>query len=163
MAFPKPVQEYWVTLLPQSDVQHTVHLWNGEEFEIPPPPNSKVYDSQQPSEPGAKGVKTTDWGPTTRGPLGYIAHARSGDKGSNANVGFWVRHRDEWDWLRSTLSIDTIKRLLADEYKQGNKIVSGPCKIVDERSQADIFNRIDLSYQTPVLSTSYFTIISTEA
>jgi hypothetical protein len=125
MAFPKPIQEYWVTLLPQSDVQHTVHLWNSEEFEIPPPPDSKIYDRQQPSEPEARGVKTTDWGPTTRGPLGYIAHARSGDKGSNANVGFWVRHRDEWDWLRSTLSIDTIKRLLADEYKLGNKIVSG--------------------------------------
>ena len=88
-AFPKPVQEYWVTLLPQSDIQHTVHLWNGEEFEVPPPPESKIYDPQQPSEAEAKDLKTSDWGPTTRCPLGYIAHARSGDKGSNANVGFW--------------------------------------------------------------------------
>jgi hypothetical protein len=48
-------------------------------------------------------------------------HARSGDKGSNANVGLWVRHKDEWDWLRSLLSVETMKKLLADEYN-GKKI-----------------------------------------
>jgi hypothetical protein len=48
-------------------------------------------------------------------------HARSGDKGSNANVGLWVRHKDEWDWLRSLLSVETMKQLLADEYN-GKKI-----------------------------------------
>lgn len=127
-AFPKAIQEYYVTLLPQADVQHKVHLWDGSEFEIPPPPQSKVYPSQQPSQSNAEGVKTSEWGQTTRGPLGWVVHARSGDKGSNANVGFWVRHRDEWDWLRSTLSVDTIKRLLADEYK-GNKIVRSDCNV----------------------------------
>jgi hypothetical protein len=68
-------------------------------------------------------LASADWGPTTKGPLGWIVHARSGDKGSNANVGFWVRHKDEWDWLRHTLSVENIKRLLADEYK-GKKVVS---------------------------------------
>ena len=63
----------------------------------------------------------TDFGPTTRGPLGWIVHARSGDKGSNANVGLWVRHKDEWDWLRSLLSVETVKKLLADEYN-GKKV-----------------------------------------
>lgn len=122
-AFPKAVQEYYVTLLPQADVHHRVNLWDGTNFEIAPPPSSKTYPSQQPSEAEAADVKTTDWGQTIKGPLGWIVHARSGDKGSNANVGFWVRHKDEWDWLRSTLSIDHIKMLLADEYK-GKKIVS---------------------------------------
>lgn len=121
--FPKPVQEYYVTLLPQSSVQHKVHLWSGEEFEITPPPKSKVYPAQQPSQAETKGGGEGDWGRTTRGPLGWIVHARSGDKGSNANVGFWVRFKDEWDWLRGLLSTETVKGLLADEWN-GKKIVS---------------------------------------
>lgn len=121
--FPKPIYEYYVTLLPQADVQHKVHLWDGREIAIPPPPESRIYSAQQPSEPNATNAQT-DFGPTVRGPLGWIVHARSGDKGSNANVGFWVRHHDEWEWLRSLLSVQTAQRLLADEYKTGKRIVS---------------------------------------
>ena len=122
--FPKPIFEYYVTLLPQSDINHTVNMWNGEIIEIPPPPNSKIWSKQQPSQPIAiNPARLTSFGRTQKGPLGWIVHARSGDKGSNCNVGFWVRHNDEWEWLRSLLSIDTIKQLLADEYK-GKPIVS---------------------------------------
>lgn len=117
---PKPIYEYYVTLLAQSDVEHKVHLWDGSEFVIPPPNKAKTFPAQQPSQPGTPKA-VAGFGPTTRGPLGWIVHARSGDKGSNANVGFWVRNKDEWDWLRSLLSVDTIKQLLADEYK-GKKI-----------------------------------------
>jgi hypothetical protein len=119
-AFPKPIYEYYVTLLPQDDVEHRVHLWDDSSFVIPPPPQSKTYPAQQPSQPTTENART-DFGPTTRGPLGWIVHARSGDKGSNANVGLWTRHGDEWDWLRSVLSTDALKALLADEYN-GKKI-----------------------------------------
>lgn len=118
--FPKPIFEYYVTLLPQADVEHRVHLWDGNSFVIPPPPESKTWSAQQPSQAVTTNARS-DFGPTTRGALGWIVHARSGDKGSNANVGFWVRTREEWDWLRSILSVETIKRLLTDEYK-GKKI-----------------------------------------
>ncbi|KAK6431388.1 hypothetical protein LTR95_012452 [Oleoguttula sp. CCFEE 5521] len=119
--FPKPVYEYYVTLLPQSSVEHKVHRWDGTETTIDPPPATKTWPSQQPSHPSTISPKL-DFGHITRGPLGSIVHARSGDKGSNANVGFWVRYKDEWDWLRSLLSIDKVKELLADEYKPGHKI-----------------------------------------
>lgn len=123
LGLPKPVFEYWVTLLPQSEVRHRVHLgWNGEALDIAPPGHTKVWDKQQPSEEAAVGCEGRDWGKTVRGPLGWIVHARSGDKGSNANVGFWVRHADEWEWLRGLLSVKTVKGLLADEYN-GKKIV----------------------------------------
>ncbi|KAJ5714546.1 uncharacterized protein N7483_011727 [Penicillium malachiteum] len=56
-----------------------------------------------------------DFGPTDRGPLGWIVHGRSGDKGSDANCGLWVRHRDEYLWLRSLLSIEKARDLLGDE------------------------------------------------
>jgi len=124
-AFPKPVYEYYVTLLPQDDVRHEVHLWDGSSFAVAPPPRSKTYPAQQPSQPSTtQGGRSSDWGETVRGPLGWIVHARSGDKGSNCNVGFWVRRRDEWDWLRSLLSVDTIKRLLADEHDGKKRTVS---------------------------------------
>jgi hypothetical protein len=119
--FPKPIYEYYVTLLPQADVQHKVHLWDGSEVVIPPPTNTKEWTAQQPSQ-AETWTREIDFGPTTLGPLGWIVHARSGDKGSNANVGFWVRFKDEYDWLRSLLSVETMKLLLADEYKQGHKI-----------------------------------------
>ena len=54
---------------------------------------------------------------TRRLPLGTIIGARSGDKGGNANVGFWARSDDAWEWLDSFLTIDAFRRLLpeADE------------------------------------------------
>ena len=118
---PKPIYEYYVTLLPQADVEHKVHLWDGSSFIVPPPSQTRTYPSQQPSEPVAKDLEVVDFGETVRGPLGWIVHARSGDKGSNANVGFWVRFRDEWDWLRGLLSTEKMKTLLQEEYK-GKKI-----------------------------------------
>jgi hypothetical protein len=123
--FPKQVFEYYVTLLPQSDIEHKVHLESGEAIDIPPPPVTKVWDKQQPSQPVTNSAANLEsFGPTQRGPLGWVAHARSGDKGSNANVGFWVKTNEEWQWLRTLLSTEKMKDLLADEYKTGNKIVS---------------------------------------
>ncbi|KAK3678126.1 hypothetical protein LTR78_002221 [Recurvomyces mirabilis] len=122
LGFPKPIQEYYVTLLPQADVQHAVHLWDGSGIDISPPPKTKTFPAQQPSKASTRSTTSQSLGETTLGPLGWVVHARSGDKGSNCNVGFWVRHKDEYDWLRSLLSVDTVKHLLADEYKKGNKI-----------------------------------------
>ena len=43
-----------------------------------------------------------------------IVHARSGDKGGDANLGIWVRDREGWKWLRSTLTVDELRRLLPE-------------------------------------------------
>ncbi|OJZ88559.1 hypothetical protein ASPFODRAFT_31535 [Aspergillus luchuensis CBS 106.47] len=114
--FPRPVYEYHVTLLPQSDINHQVHLpWLHQTLTIPPPPITKSYPSRQPSQ-SLTDNPTLDFGPTIRGPLGWIVHARSGDKGPDANCGFWVRHADEYRWLRSLLSVSGIKELLGEKY-----------------------------------------------
>jgi hypothetical protein len=47
---------------------------------------------------------------------------RSGDKASDANVGFFVRRDDEWDWLRAILTVEKIKELLGSEEYTGNRI-----------------------------------------
>ncbi|CAK7245887.1 MAG: hypothetical protein STHCBS139747_007492 [Sporothrix thermara] len=55
----------------------------------------------------------------SRAPLGSIVHGRSGDKSSDCNVGFWARDDEEWDWLRSMLTIKEMQVLLDKEYNGG--------------------------------------------
>lgn len=118
---PRALFEYYVSLLPQSDVRHRVHLpWKPtaatQTLDISPPPHTKTYPTRQPSQDRTDATVdlARDFGPTTRGPLGWVVHARSGDKGADANCGLWVRHRDEYLWLRALLSTDTARELLGD-------------------------------------------------
>ena len=53
-------------------------------------------------------------GATRRVPLGAIADARSGDKGSHANVGLWVRSDAAFAWLRSELTTARFRALLPE-------------------------------------------------
>ncbi len=59
--------------------------------------------------------KTVVDGPTRRVALGSVCGARSGDKGGNANVGFWVRDERAWPWLREALTADFLSSLLPGE------------------------------------------------
>ncbi|KAH8680030.1 hypothetical protein BGZ60DRAFT_445451 [Tricladium varicosporioides] len=112
--------EYYVTLLPQSEVNHRVCLpWEDRTIEIPVTPKTQEFPRNQLSYETSNPIDLKRFGPTTRGPLGWIVGGRSGDKASDANVGFYVRNDDEWDWLRSILTIDKIKYLLDEEYKGG--------------------------------------------
>jgi hypothetical protein len=60
------------------------------------------------------------YGPTTRGPFGWVVGGHSGDKAPDANVGSYVRHDDEHDWLRSLLTIEKIHQLLEGSDKGRN-------------------------------------------
>jgi hypothetical protein len=64
----------------------------------------------------ANPVAMAEFGPTIKARLGDLVLARSGDKGSNLNIGFFVREADEWDWLRSFLDHDRMIALMADEW-----------------------------------------------
>jgi len=113
----KPYYEYHPTLLPQSEFTQRVHLlWdNDKTIDMPLPPQFRTYDRQQPSYETKNPVDVNSFGETVRLPMGKIVLGRSGDKCSDANVGFFVRHDDEWDWLRSFLTIAKIKELLGPE------------------------------------------------
>lgn len=119
-AIPRPWYEYWVTRLPQIDISHAAHLsWKDASIPIPPPTETRIYPSQQPSNDPTEPPPPFNMAhETVRGPLGSIVHARSGDKGPDANVGFYVRHEDEYEWLRHTLTIANFKYLLGDEYDE---------------------------------------------
>ncbi|KAJ4317384.1 hypothetical protein N0V94_004987 [Neodidymelliopsis sp. IMI 364377] len=102
-ALPKEVFEYYVTLLPQHAISHQVHLASGETIDIPCPTDTKTWPKQQPTQGST--VLSRDlasFGATVRAPLGTVVHGRSGDKGSDCNVGFWVRHQDEYTWLQKS-------------------------------------------------------------
>lgn len=116
LGIPKPFYEYYVTLLDQSKVQHLLHF-DGKDTIIPPPTSTKVFTERQPSQ-GTTNIQVdmSKFGPTEYVPLGTIVNARSGDKGSDCNCGFWVRHEDEYVWLKNLLSTETIQVLLGKEY-----------------------------------------------
>ena len=73
-----------------------------------PGPKSQVSDSE------GHVTEATDPSSLTRVPLGRIAGARSGDKGGNANVGFWVRTIDQYQWIERYLTIDRLHTLMPE-------------------------------------------------
>ncbi|KAK5168188.1 uncharacterized protein LTR77_006756 [Saxophila tyrrhenica] len=116
-ALPKPYYEYWVTVLPQSEVKHACHVpHKNASIPIPPPTDTVDFVFEQDSYETKDPVELSTFGPAIRAPLGHVVHARSGDKGSDCNVGFFVRYADEWDWLRSALTVDRIKQMLGEDY-----------------------------------------------
>lgn len=111
---------YWVALLPQTELRQEVHTLDGKHFAVKEPEVTKTFPRRQPSADTTTDPLPADhWGPTTPAPLGYVVHGRSGDKSSDANVGFFARDAEVWDWMRSTLTTSKIKGLLAGEYKGG--------------------------------------------
>lgn len=117
-AEPKPYYEYWVTLVPQSAVKHVCYIPSkGLEIAIPAPVDTQDFIYDQDSYNTLDPIDVSTLGPTTKAPLGYVVHARSGDKGSDCNVGFFVRNADEWDWLRSLLTVEKVRELLGGDDK----------------------------------------------
>ncbi|KAE8345034.1 hypothetical protein BDV24DRAFT_148474 [Aspergillus arachidicola] len=121
-ALAKPYYEYFVSIFPQERIRHISHIpFKDTSIPIDPPSDTTPFVYEQSSYESAAPFDLGVFGPTTRCPLGYVVHARSGDKGSDANVGFFVRHADEWNWLRTLLSTDKLRELLGKD-DTGNQI-----------------------------------------
>ncbi|MGW1679432.1 acyclic terpene utilization AtuA family protein [Saccharopolyspora sp. NPDC002376] len=106
---PKPRIDYWPSLLAIDAVPHEAVLDDGTRIPIVPPPATEQPSQPQHPEPGPVAL-----GETRRVPLGRLAHARSGDKGGNSNVGLWVADPKAWPWLRDLLSTDELRRLMPE-------------------------------------------------
>jgi Acyclic terpene utilisation family protein AtuA len=100
---------YWPALVPQALVEHTVVHPDGRREVVPPPPATGAYE-RKPDDP----AEPYDGGETADGPLGRLVHARSGDKGGNANVGLWVTNPGAWPWLRATMTTGRLRELLPE-------------------------------------------------
>ncbi|MEV0403347.1 acyclic terpene utilization AtuA family protein [Actinoallomurus sp. NPDC050550] len=131
---------YWPTLVPQRILRHTVVHADGRQELIPAPADpteisapTEPAEFPAPAEPveipapaesaaisasaetaGSAKEDPYEPGPTVEGPLGRLVHARSGDKGGNANVGLWVSDPEAWPWLAATMTVDRLQDLLPE-------------------------------------------------
>jgi hypothetical protein len=114
MVHPQPRIAYWPAILPQSVLAHRVLLDDGREIEIAAPRRTTAAFTQPTHAEPAPALSSALPATTRRVPLGAVAHARSGDKGANSNVGIWVPSDDAWPWLREALSSAAIRELVSE-------------------------------------------------
>jgi hypothetical protein len=82
-----PYGIYRPAYVDRSAVTETVHLWDGREIAMPQPTDTGDTDPNL-DELDFPSVPVDS--PTVCTPLGTFVHARSGDKGGDANVGLWI-------------------------------------------------------------------------
>jgi hypothetical protein len=107
---------YWPALVPRAAVDHTVLLPDGREERVPDPSCAPLLP---PAVDGSRAESDHVADPdtdidTVRVPLGRVCGARSGDKGGNANVGFWCATDDAYAWLRDALTVERLHALLPE-------------------------------------------------
>jgi len=111
-----PFGVYRPAFVPQTDVPHVVVLADGTRIDIEPPKDT----AESHASDGVGVTLTEDWvDETSRVPLGRLVHARSGDKGGDANLGVWIPadhpHRESaFSWLAAFLDEDTVRDLLPE-------------------------------------------------
>ncbi len=115
---PAPASPYGVfrtASVARSRVAHTVVHADGRRE---PVPEAALADEAAP-RPAALPPSVAG-GPVRRVPLGTFVHARSGDKGGDANLGLWVRHDDDprhdrrVAWLLSVVTPTWLRALLPE-------------------------------------------------
>ena len=116
---------YWPTTVPASLVPMRV-VMEDREWEVtsvvPSARGTETPDTRrqtpdtgtQTSDRPPDSAHATQDAPLTTVPLGSIAGARSGDKGGNANVGFWVRNPGAYRWLADYLTVERIRILMPE-------------------------------------------------
>ncbi|MFO6452467.1 MULTISPECIES: acyclic terpene utilization AtuA family protein [unclassified Aeromicrobium] len=119
-----PYGIYRAAYVPQAEVPHVVVHADGSRTDVAPP--SVTSDpSDLLSASGAESPATRrvagDSAPLAgrNAPLGRLVHARSGDKGGNANVGVWIpsahpRRDEAYAWLAGFLTEDRLRELLPE-------------------------------------------------
>jgi hypothetical protein len=128
---PTPFGVYRPEYVDRSAVTHTVVHADGRREVVADPPvaeaasQTRGQKSPEPTTPSGADRADRDFGPrvydgpTSRIPLGTWVHARSGDKGGDANLGLWVgqgqkRRDDRVAWLLATVTPDWVRTLLPE-------------------------------------------------
>lgn len=124
---PRPYFTYFPGLISRSEVTTEVH-WLGSEtiqsISSDQTKTSKPEEVRQENYETTNPVDLASFGPTVAVPLGHKVFARSGDKGSNANVGFFPQDdsQEAWDWLRSFLTTKKLLELLGEDASAVSKV-----------------------------------------
>ncbi|CAB4928551.1 unannotated protein [freshwater metagenome] len=115
-----PYGVYRAAYVDRTDVTHTVVHADGRREVVGDPPSSTPAREAPGARPSPYPARTDSL--TRRLPLGTFVHARSGDKGGDANIGLWVAHdgadRETYDarvqWLFKVMSPRGIGTLLPE-------------------------------------------------
>ena len=105
-----PYGVYWPALVPADEVEHVVVHGDGRREVVPHTRGSTTTCLSGDHLP----LHPPPGGPTQRVPLGSVVGARSGDKGGNANVGFWARTDEAARWLQHFLTVERVRELLPE-------------------------------------------------
>jgi len=105
-----PFGVYWPTLVPSTEIDQRV-LIDGESIAVSP---VVLGGDAVSADVEAVTLPEAPTGAVRRVPLGLVCGARSGDKGGNANVGFWVRTPEAYAWLANYLTVDKFRELLPE-------------------------------------------------
>jgi Acyclic terpene utilisation family protein AtuA len=110
---------YWPALVPAEVIEQVVTLPDGSTAAIAVTPAGAAAGTETaapaaagPAEAGADEAGADAEMVTV--PLGRLCGARSGDKGGNANVGFWARDPAAYPWLRAYLTTARLRTLLPE-------------------------------------------------
>jgi hypothetical protein len=79
---PVPFMEYWPGRVKQKHIQLS-YSFVGSDKKVLVPQVHETAPVQPQADYDAKPFNASAYGPTTRGPLGWVVHARSGDKGGS--------------------------------------------------------------------------------
>jgi hypothetical protein len=107
---------YWPALVPAAALNPVVVLPDGTSAAVEPTPAGPVR-ADAPAAAGqdpAGGPDEAGGAETVTVPLGRLCGARSGDKGGNANVGFWARDPAAYPWLSAYLTTGRLRALLPE-------------------------------------------------
>ncbi|KAH6046626.1 hypothetical protein HBI54_086140 [Parastagonospora nodorum] len=130
-ALPKPYISYYPAIWPQEKLNTSINMLTTrgtEQIKTTPPPrfeNLAKRESYETSNP----IDLAAFGPTTRARLGDVVLARSGDKGGNANIGFFVPtslpssypetsplYAECWDWLRTYITKPKLQEMFGESW-----------------------------------------------
>ncbi|MCW2855844.1 MAG: hypothetical protein JWR52_1459 [Marmoricola sp.] len=120
-----PYGIYRPAYVARDEVTETVHLWDGRALVMDQVSTGSTTGAEAATElPSVEPVETpprpADDSPTAIHPLGTFVHARSGDKGGDANVGLWVggapgpARYARIGWLLHLITPDAIRALLPE-------------------------------------------------
>jgi hypothetical protein len=136
-AIPKPYISYYPAIYPQSSLKTSINiLRRSESSENPvcesiptgPPPNFEALSKRESYET-RNPFQLSSLGSAVRARLGDVVLARSGDKGGNANIGFFIPtqlpsaypagsslYAASWDWLRTYLTVTKLKEMFGESW-----------------------------------------------
>ena len=130
-AIPKPYISYYPTIWPQEKLNTSINMLTANscvQIKTTPPPRFEALAKRRSYET-SNPIDMSSFGPTTRARLGDVVLARSGDKGGNANIGFFIPtslpssyppssplYAESWAWLRTYLTIPRLQEMFGNSW-----------------------------------------------